>query len=241
MAAALAGETLCAGGRFCAWRPFFAPRSATAGVGEAAPPLTIFKPLNGAEPGLPDNLASFCRQDYAGPVQMVLGVQSPDDPAITIVNELKAAPFCRCRYPALVVETKAAPTVNPKIANLINMLPLAKHGILVMSDADIEVAPDYLRKVVAALERDNTGAVTCCYRGEVERPILVESRGDGDRSSVLARACVLGVATGLASPCFGQTIAMQRATVWTRSAALPPSARCWRRISPSGGPSAPWA
>ena len=39
------------------------------------PSVTVLKPLHVAEPGLYDNLASFCRQDYPGPVQIVFGVQ----------------------------------------------------------------------------------------------------------------------------------------------------------------------
>ena len=59
------------------------PRASMAGV-------TILKPLHGAEPGLLENLASFCAQDYPGPVQIVLGVQDPEDDAIAVVERLRA-------------------------------------------------------------------------------------------------------------------------------------------------------
>ena len=44
----------------------------------SAPAVTVLKPLHGDEPGLLDNLASFCRQDYPGPIQVVFGVQDPE-------------------------------------------------------------------------------------------------------------------------------------------------------------------
>ena len=44
--------------------------------------VTILKPLHGVEPGLFENLVSFCTQDYPGPVQIVFGLQDPRDEAI---------------------------------------------------------------------------------------------------------------------------------------------------------------
>src|SRR5258708_923181 len=60
-----------------------APRASMAGV-------TILKPLHGAEPALLENLASFCTQQYPGPVQIVLGVQDPEDGAIAVAERLRA-------------------------------------------------------------------------------------------------------------------------------------------------------
>src|SRR5882724_1183089 len=83
-------------------------------VASDAPALTILKPLHGDEAGLYENLASFCEQDYAGSVQIVFGVENPNDPAIAVVERLRAA------YPGkaleLVVEPRAVGS-NPKVAN----------------------------------------------------------------------------------------------------------------------------
>src|SRR3954463_15011934 len=90
------------------------PESTTAAPAQA---VTILKPLHGDETGLFENLASFCEQDYAGPVQIVFGVESPTDAAVAVVERLRAA------YPGhtleLVVDTRVMGS-NPKIANLIN-------------------------------------------------------------------------------------------------------------------------
>src|SRR5882757_7156386 len=59
-------------------------------TGRAEPAVTILKPLHGDEPGLLQNLASFCDQAYSGPVQIVFGVSRPDDPVIAVVDELRA-------------------------------------------------------------------------------------------------------------------------------------------------------
>jgi len=43
---------------------------------------------------------------------------------------------------------------------------VAAHDILVTSDSDVEVAPNYLREVVAPMLDPAVGMVTCVYRGK---------------------------------------------------------------------------
>lgn len=173
------------------------------------PAVTLVKPLHGAEHGLRENLASFCEQDYPGPVQLLFGSRDPQDPALAVVAEL------RRRYPAAAIEVIADPRQhgpNRKISNLINVMPHARHEVLVFADSDVGVAPDYLRQVVGALNEPGVGAVTCVYRG-LPQPVF------WSRLSALATDCQLlpsviaGLALGLAEPCFGQTIALRRTTL----------------------------
>src|SRR5215210_1414472 len=63
-----------------------------------SPAVTILKPLHGDEVGLFENLVSFCEQDYAGPVQIVFGVESPTDASIAVVERLRIA------YPTQKIE-----------------------------------------------------------------------------------------------------------------------------------------
>ena len=129
--------------------------------GASLPPVTVLKPLHGDEPLLEEALESFCTQDYPH-FQIVFGVQDAGDPAIAIVRRL------RQRHPTRDIDLVVDPTVhgvNRKIGNLINMLPYARHDLLVISDSDIHVAPDYLRHVVHALAQPGVGLATTLYAG----------------------------------------------------------------------------
>jgi ceramide glucosyltransferase len=125
------------------------------------PPVTVLKPLCGAEAQLPDCLRSLARQSYPG-LQIVFGVREASDPAIAVVEEL------RREFPVLDIELVVDGRLhgeNLKASNLINMLARARHPILVISDSDVRVGPGYLDSVVAALTPATVGAVTCLYRG----------------------------------------------------------------------------
>jgi ceramide glucosyltransferase len=123
--------------------------------------VTVLKPLCGDEPRLYENLATFCRQEH--PLyQLVFGVRDANDPAVAIVRRLQAD------FPASDIVLAIDPTVhgtNPKVSNLLNMLPHAKHDYLVLADSDIAVPHDYLTRVAAPLAVSGNGVVTCLYKG----------------------------------------------------------------------------
>ncbi|ATU71648.1 ceramide glucosyltransferase [Komagataeibacter rhaeticus] len=132
------------------------------------PPVSVLKPLHGDEPLLEEALESFCTQDYPQ-MQIVFGVQSEDDAAIPIVRRLME------RHPAVDMELVVDSTfhgVNRKIGNLINIMRSVKHDVLVISDSDIHVAPDYLRHVVGALVPADVGLVTTLYAGLPASPTV---------------------------------------------------------------------
>jgi len=153
-----------AGAGYAVLAAVFVRRFAAQGEGraETCPPLSILKPLHGDEPALAANLESFLVQDYPAPVQIVFGVQTPDDSAIGVVEGLRA------RHPgadiALVIDP-ARHGANPKVANLINMSAAVRHDTIILADSDIAVEPDYLRRIAAALAPERVGAVTCIYTG----------------------------------------------------------------------------
>lgn len=125
------------------------------------PPVTILKPLYGDEPSLEDALASFGRIAYPC-FQLVVGVQDASDPALAAVERV------RRRFPELALEVVVDPRIhgaNRKVSNLINMLPAASHDLLVLSDSDLHVAPDYLDHLVAALEQPGCGLATTVCSG----------------------------------------------------------------------------
>src|SRR5262249_58884788 len=55
------------------------------------PSVTILKPLHGDEPGLFENLASFCKQEYSGPVQIIAGVLEAYDAVAAVLRRLHNA------------------------------------------------------------------------------------------------------------------------------------------------------
>jgi ceramide glucosyltransferase len=142
-----------------------AARTAGSDASGKLDPVTVLKPLHGDEPLLEEALASACRQDY--PVwQVVFGVQDPADEALPVVRRLQA------RFPDCDIAVVMDPTghgANRKVANLINMLPAAKHDVLVIADSDVHAAPDWLRRLAAALETPGVGLVTTVYTGLVPR------------------------------------------------------------------------
>jgi ceramide glucosyltransferase len=170
------------------------------------PGVTILKPLHGAEPGLLENLGSFCTQNYPGPIQIILGVQDPRDDAITVVERLRAK--SRADRIDLVVD-ETIHGLNRKVSNLINMWRRVEHEIIVVADSDIRVDPDYLFRVVAALGERGIGAVTCLYHGLATPGVWARLAALGINAHFLP-SVVFGVTLGLAHPCFGSTIALRR-------------------------------
>lgn len=171
----------------------------------AAPAVTILKPLHGDEFGLFDNLASFCKQNYSGPVQIIFGVASADDPSIGVVERLRTE-FPTCTF-ELVVDPRNAGS-NPKVANLINMSARIAHDIIVIADSDIRVEADYLSRVVQAVQ-ETGGAVTCPYYGMATGGLWSDlSRLMID--SHFLPSVLVSARFKLARPCLGSTIALQR-------------------------------
>jgi ceramide glucosyltransferase len=130
--AALAGIAQAAAGWLCLRRFRRLPPP-------PAPPragITVLKPLYGAEPMLEAALASLCALDYA-PLQIVFGAHDAADPALEVVERLRA------RFPGRDIAVVIDPTrhgSNGKVGNLINMLPAARHDLLVIADSGADPA-----------------------------------------------------------------------------------------------------
>ena len=125
------------------------------------PPVSLLKPLKGVDPDIWESFRSHCEQDYPE-FEIIFGVSEPDDPAIELVRRLQA------QYPKRrieLVECRKALGANVKVSNLVQMLPAARHEILLVNDSDIRVPRDYLRRVVAPLADSAVGLVACLYRG----------------------------------------------------------------------------
>ena len=170
------------------------------------PSVSVLKPLCGPEPRLAENLQSFLRQDYGAPVEVVCGVQDPADPALEAT--LAAAAACPGAELVTVVDTRLH-GANRKVANLINMAEKARYELVVLSDSDIAVRPDYLARVAAALAEPGVGAATCYYYGQGLAGGWSRLAAMGVSYGFLPNVLV-GVALGAARPCMGSTIALRR-------------------------------
>jgi ceramide glucosyltransferase len=171
-------------------------------------PVSVLKPLCGAEPHLYDNLRSFFAQAHPA-FQLVFGVREADDPAIAVVRRLQA------EFPAVDAALVVDPRVhgaNLKVSNLINLLPAARHDWLVLADSDIGVAPDYLEHVSAPLAEADVGVVTCLYRG-IPRSGFWSRLGALFIDDWFAPSVQVSNAFGSTRFAFGSTIALRRETL----------------------------
>lgn len=135
--------------------------------GAPLPSVTLLKPLAGADPSLAQNLRTAFEQTHPS-FEIVLGVESEDDPAYPIAAQAMA------RYPAVasrLVVTGRGDAKNPKVRNLLGILPQARHDLCVISDSNVRVAPDYLEDLVATREREGAGLVTSLVAGVGEASI----------------------------------------------------------------------
>ncbi len=126
-----------------------------------APPLSLLKPLHGAEAGLEGYLETFFMQDYPQ-YEILFCARSEDDAGLTVARAVAA------RYPRIPVKflsTGEPDYINAKAASMERMEAEAAHEILVISDSDVRVAPDYLRSVALPFADPRVGGVTCPYRG----------------------------------------------------------------------------
>jgi ceramide glucosyltransferase len=126
------------------------------------PPLALLKPLHGAEPGLEAHLKSFFEQDYPE-FEILFCARSADDAGLETARRVAAQ---YPRIPAKFLSTGGQPDyINAKAASMETMEAVAAHEILVISDSDVRVTPDYLRAVALPFADERVGAMCCVYRG----------------------------------------------------------------------------
>ena len=188
----------------------FVTRRAAPAAGGAWPPVTVLKPLHGNEPLLEEALGSLCQQDYPR-YQVVFGVDAAEDGAVPIVGRLEAR--FRESDIALIIDATTH-GANKKVSNLINMLPAARHDVLVIADSDVHAAPDYLRRLVVALQAPGAGLATTLYTGlpASQPPPLVGALGTLGINQYFLPGAMLARLTGR-QDCLGATMALHRETL----------------------------
>ncbi|MBY0505210.1 MAG: glycosyltransferase [Bryobacteraceae bacterium] len=124
-------------------------------------PISILKPLAGADLGLEENLRSFFQQDYAGPCEILFATRTSADPALPIVRQLQAE---FPHVPSQILEVGEPPYANAKVWSLEKLTQAARHDLLAMADSDIRVSPAFLATVAAEFADPAVDLATCPYR-----------------------------------------------------------------------------
>jgi len=137
------------------------------------PPVSILKPVKGLDEAAFENFVSFCRQDYPD-YEVLFGVGSKEDPAVPVIQRLIQA------HPELdiqLVVLESMRAVNQKVGILDVLTQRARHDLLVISDSDVRVPPNYLKEIVSPFQEPKIGMVTCLYRisGSKNLPAALES------------------------------------------------------------------
>jgi ceramide glucosyltransferase len=149
-----------------ATRRHFASKNLPA-LPEPAPKISILKPVEGAGPNTYEAFASFCRMDYPGQVEIIIGTLRPDDPVVAIVQRLQAE-FPERKIQLAFAALKGA---NRKTSIMEAMWPKASGAFLFFSDADVAAPKDYLRQLVPQLAQPDVGCLTCLPRGIAARTV----------------------------------------------------------------------
>ena len=169
------------------------------------PGVTILKPVCGLERGLEARLRGACLQEYPE-FQVVIPVQNAGDPAIPLVRGIERD-FGRERAAFVLHDVAVGP--NGKVTNLLGAMVVARHDVLVISDSDVALRPDYLKSIVAPLADERVAAVNTLFKATgarrwYERLELLSLNADFIPSVVFSEV------TGAAGFCLGPSVAIRR-------------------------------
>jgi ceramide glucosyltransferase len=150
------------------------------------PPISVLKPVHGVDFGTYENFASFCRQNYPD-YEILFCVNELCDAAVPVIKKIMAE-FPKRRIRVL----SGAPQfgANRKVNNLALLAKEAQHEILVQSDADVRVGPNYLREIAAPFRNPDVGVVSCFYRAIAQPNLGAEMEAVGAASDFFAGALV---------------------------------------------------
>ena len=120
-----------------------------------APAISLLKPLKGCDDTTAESLQSWFNQHYSGPTQILFGVADADDPVCKIVQEIIAR---NPKRDAQLVVCEKLQGANAKVAKLAQLEKLAKHDLILVSDADVRVPPDFLANIAAPFNEGRAGS-----------------------------------------------------------------------------------
>ncbi len=175
---------------------------------ESWPAVTVLKPVHGLEKNQRENLRSACLQDYPQ-FQVVFSTQDAADPSIPLLKEIQRE-FGTERVTVAIENCR--PGTNGKINNMVGGLKHARHDILVISDSDVFLKPDYLKTIVAPLADPDIGCTCTFYKAAgadnwFEKIELLTLNADFITNVLFAHV------TGASRFCLGASAALHRSTL----------------------------
>jgi ceramide glucosyltransferase len=183
------------------------------------PPVSILKPVRGAESFTAEAFRSHCEIDYPE-YEIIFGVNGGADPAVAAVRQVMA------EFPQRKIQLVICADVlgaNRKVSNLMQMLPHAAYEHLVIDDGDIRVPKDYLRRLIPPLADENVGLITCLYSGVAANSLGARLEALGISTDFAAGILVARQLEGGLSFGLGSTLALTRAAL-EKSGGLAPLA-----------------
>ena len=150
------------------------------------PPISVLKPVHGVDFGTRENFESFCRQNY-GEYEILFCVNDLSDPAVPVIQKL-IADFPK--IPIRLLSGAEQIGTNRKVNNLALLAREARHELLIQTDGDVRVGPNFLREMAAPFANPSVGATSCFYRGIVEANLWAEIEDIGAVTDLLAGAMV---------------------------------------------------
>ena len=132
------------------------------------PPITILKPLKGCDSETEACVRSWLEQDYPAPVQILFGVAGEKDPAVQLIRN-------RLKSDIIVCPEVLGP--NAKVSTLAQLEPLMHYDLIIISDADVAVPKDFLRRIAGCHETKKPALASCLYKlsGASNLPMRIEA------------------------------------------------------------------
>ena len=189
---------------YCSARYFRVARRENPPHPDFTPPISCLKPIRGLDEDAYENYASFCRQDY--PEYEIVFCVDPEDPALPVLEKL-IADFPERKIRLLFGSGRNA--INDKVARLVRLVSEAQYELLVITDGDIRVGPDYLRAVAHPFRDPKVGGATTLYVSTEETSFVQELQSVGMISDFFAGILVAWQLDGIKFM-FGQSIVTTR-------------------------------
>jgi ceramide glucosyltransferase len=186
----------------------FRRRADSASPRDFQPPVSVLKAVHGDEPDLEQNLTSIFQQDYPQ-YEILFCARHSNDAGLEAARRI-AARFPRVS--ARILTCGEPPWPNPRTFSMEIMRREARYPILVASDSDVRVGPDYLRSVVAPLSDPNVGMVTCLYRGVARHGLWAQLEAMGMSVEMTSGVLVAEMLEGMHFA-LGPSMVMRQSTV----------------------------